>query len=411
MKQGYLSQYFVSVAAKRPSAVEADLGASHQHEFNGTKELKQVLGTETRERVQFPALFLWFGSENEGISSEGFVTWYDARINHPSRSEYRLYFPTTEVSALAREGDMMFIAKRTDGSVMIIITASGSTLESQLSWLFGLDQPQGSLFEFSAIENDSDIQVDFAARFILDELGIEAEEPEADKLDELLAPFGGVLPSTAEFSLFARSTVVSASPLDDPDAALMTWIDQEEKLFRRMERHVVEQRIRSGFCSGDETDVDGFISFSLQVQNRRKRRAGSALENHLKAIFEAYDIRFESGSITENKSKPDFLFPGSKEYHAAEFPTELLTMLGAKTTCKDGWRQVIAEADRIKNKHLLTLEPGISLNQTNEMQAFNVQLVLPNSIHQSYLEQQQKWLMNVREFITFVSEKQRAMFH
>lgn len=45
------------------------------------------------------------------------------------------------------------------------------------------------------------------------------------------------------------------------------------------------------------------------------------------------------------------------------------TMLGVKSTCKDRWRQVLSEAKRIDNKHLATLEPGISENQTAEMQA------------------------------------------
>ena len=42
-------------------------------------------------------------------------------------------------------------------------------------------------------------------------------------------------------------------------------------------------------------------------------------------------------------------------------------MLAAKTSCKDRWRQVLAEADRIRTKHLLTLEPAISKIQTAEM--------------------------------------------
>ncbi|MCH6574901.1 MAG: hypothetical protein IH795_06810 [Bacteroidetes bacterium] len=32
--------------------------------------------------------------------------------------------------------------------------------------------------------------------------------------------------------------------------------------------------------------------------------------------------------------KPDFLFPGSIEYHNKSFPENCLTMLGDKTTCK-----------------------------------------------------------------------------
>lgn len=151
MKHGYLSQYFESVVAKRLSAVETNSRVSNQHEFNGTKPLRRILG-ETADKLHFPAIFLWFGNENEGVACEGVVTWYDSRPNKPHRSsEYRLYFPTTDVSLLAREGDMMFIAKRTDGSLMIIVTANGSTIENQLFWLFGLENPAGSLFELSLI--------------------------------------------------------------------------------------------------------------------------------------------------------------------------------------------------------------------------------------------------------------------
>ncbi len=407
MKRGYLSQYFRSVAAKRLSAVEADPGKSHQHEFNGTKELKNVLGEDVGEKQTFPTIFLWFGSENEGVSSDGFVTWYDARRAHPIRSEYRLYFQTTDVSKLAREGDTLFVAMRTDNKVMIIITASGSTVESQLFWLFGLQKPTGSLFELSEIGDENDLEVDFAVRFIFDELGVEIEEPEADRLDSLLQRFYGVLPATHEFSEFSRSTLTGISPLDDPDGSLMAWMDQEEKLFRRMERHLVSKRLEAGFVSDAGADVDGFISFSLQVQNRRKARAGFALENHLEEIFRKHSLKFDRGRITENKSKPDFIFPGIGLYHDLSFPSSGLTMLGAKTSCKDRWRQILSEAERVKEKHLLTLEPGISENQTREMQANKLCLVLPKKLHSTYSTTQNEWLLSLEDFINIVKGKQR----
>jgi hypothetical protein len=82
-------------------------------------------------------------------------------------------------------------------------------------------------------------------------------------------------------------------------------------------------------------------------------------------------------------------------------------MLGVKTTCKDRWRQVLAEADRVKHKHLLTLEAAISSNQTDEMQAKNLQLVLPQRLHESYSDSQRAWLMNVSSFVTLVSERDK----
>lgn len=82
-------------------------------------------------------------------------------------------------------------------------------------------------------------------------------------------------------------------------------------------------------------------------------------------------------------------------------------MLGAKSTCKDRWRQVLAEADRIDRKHLLTLEAAISTYQTDEMQDKQLQLVVPASIHGTYTESQQRWLYSVNDFLREVRKKQR----
>jgi hypothetical protein len=46
-------------------------------------------------------------------------------------------------------------------------------------------------------------------------------------------------------------------------------------------------------------------------------------------------------------------------------------------------------------KHLFTLDPGISENQTKEMQLSNLRLVLPQPILSTYSSCQQTWLMNL----------------
>jgi len=153
--------------------------------------------------------------------------------------------------------------------------------------------------------------------------------------------------------------------------------------------------------------VDGFLAFSLSVQNRRKARAGQSLENHLEALFAARGILFGRGVETENRNKPDFLFPGAAAYRDPAFPDNRLTMLGAKSTCKDRWRQVLSEAARIEDKHLLTLEPGISENQTDEMRAKRLKLVLPSRLHRTYRPAQQGWLMSLAGFLDLVGARQR----
>jgi hypothetical protein len=136
------------------------------------------------------------------------------------------------------------------------------------------------------------------------------------------------------------------------------------------------------------------------------KRVGYALENHLEQLFTSLSIRHSRNQLTEKKSKPDFVFPGIDEYHSMAFPAERLTMLGVKSTCKERWRQVLAEADRVDAKHLLTLEPGISEDQTAEMQSRDLQLVLPRALHTTYSSGQRSWLMDVAEFVNLVRTRQ-----
>lgn len=404
MRRGQLSDYFEGVVVKRLSAVETTPATSNQHEFNGSAVLRRLMGDADRKNI--PARFIWLEQEQEAITVESTVSWYDARRRHPTRTEYRLYYPSNEVAAMMRAGDVFFLAMCRDGSAMVIVTPAESTIQNQLLWLFGLEEQPEFQFKFQEIEGTNDAELDFTARYILDELGIEPEEPESDRLDTLIEQFGLTFPTTRVFSELARLSLPEVSSRDDPDLALMKWIDREEQLFRRLERRIVASRIGNGFASSEGADVDGFLSFSLSVQNRRKSRAGSALENHLEVIFNQNGLRFVRGAETENRNKPDFLFPGQAEYRDASFPSARLTMLGSKSTLKDRWRQVLSEAERIEQKHLLTLEPGVSENQTNEMQAKFLQLVLPRKIHTTYKPAQQAWLMDLSDFLALVAVRQ-----
>lgn len=406
MKKGFLSQYFSGVAVKRLSAVETDASRSNQHEYNGTVSMKSFMGAPVYgEKCPSPTRFIWFGDENEGITEEAFATWYQAR--KLPRDEPRLYFPTTSVSELAKAGDLLFVARLTDNSLLIIVVKAGSTIENQLLWLFGYSEQIGFTFQSSSIEGNNDQQVDYVVRYILEELGIEPQEPDTPHLDTYIERFGGVFPKTAAFSALARD-IAKVKPQDDPDAALLSLMEIEERLFMRLERQIVSKRLDQGFMTAEGADVESFFQFSLSVQNRRKARVGYALENHLAWIFDSLGLRYERGVETENRKKPDFLFPSKIAYSAPEFPNDSLSMLGVKSTCKDRWRQVLDEAQRIQKKHLLTLEPGISENQTNQMKASDLQLVLPKTLHRTYKPDQQSWLFSVQDFIDMVKSKENS---
>ncbi|CUH89830.1 Type-2 restriction enzyme EcoRII [Phaeobacter sp. CECT 5382] len=404
IQRGQLSDCFEGVGVKRLSAVDAEPKTSNQHEVGTTVKMRSDFLGETHQQ-KFPAIYIWLGGDQEGFTEESWATHYDARINKPRAAEWRLYYPSNPVTEAMKAGDTLFLAKDQGGVLWFIVAPEGSTSEQQLFWLFGL-RPEGKSFvsrEFS----DEEPELDFAARFILDEIGIEFEEPEADKLDSIIEKFGTTFPKTAEFSDLARLTLPEVRAEDDPDAALIAWLDHEEALFRRLERKVVSSRIEAGFVDDSGTDVDGFISFSLSVQNRRKSRMGHSLENHLAAVLRAHDIRHVRGAVTEHKHKPDFLFPDLETYLAASTEGDArLTMLGAKSTCKDRWRQVLAEAEKISRKHLLTLEPGISEPQTDQMEASSLQLVVPAPVHGSYTDTQRGWLWSVGDFIGEVRARQ-----
>jgi len=71
MRRGKLSDYFEGVIVKRLSVVETTRAISNQHEFNGTTELRRLLGEADRRNI--PARFLWLGQEQEAITIEGVV--------------------------------------------------------------------------------------------------------------------------------------------------------------------------------------------------------------------------------------------------------------------------------------------------------------------------------------------------
>ena len=406
MRRGELRDYFAGAGVKRLSAVDAEPHSSNQHEVGTTRDMRhQFLGETQHQR--FRAVYIWLGEHEEALSSEGTATHYDAREQQVHRApEWRLYYPSNPVTEAMRQGDTLFLAMTNDQILYFIVAPEGSTSERQLSWLFDL-RPSGQTFVSREVV-DNHRELDFAARFILDEIGFEFQEPDSDRLDSIIEQFDLEFPKTVEFSHLARDTLPGVEAEDDPDAALLAWLSHEEALFRRLERKIVAARLHEGFrASGGEIDVEEFLRFSLSVHNRRKSRMGQSLEHHLEAVFRAHHISYVRGAATEHNHRPDFLFPGEEAYRTApEFGDARLTMLGAKSSCKERWRQVLAEAAKIPRKHLLTLEPGISEPQTRQMENSGLQLVVPIAIQHTYTEDQRTWLWSVRHFIRDVRTRQ-----
>ncbi|MDC5848188.1 type II restriction endonuclease [Vibrio europaeus] len=406
-----LADVFTSAAFKYLSAVDASPVKSNQHEIGGLvmAGIGEYLGTPDDGSKKEISATLVYLSEEEGepVIADDTVTWYDTRYQDPNRSpEWRLYYKSNDVSARFEPGDFFMIAATHEGTLLMIFCPPGSEYEEQVRTLFGAREAEvdkrGQLTGITVGKPGFALPI----RLMFARYGIEIGSDGTNYLELILDRFGATFPKTKDFSKFARSLTRDISPVDTPDAALIEWMETEESAFRQLEKHIVQQKLREGFGdSGD--DVDEFVRFSLSVQNRRKSRSGHAFENHIEIILLANGIQFERGARSEGRQKPDFLFPSSGSYADTTFPEEKLRILGAKTTCKDRWRQVLAEAKRIPRKHLITMEPAISEAQTQQMEELQLQLVVPEAIQTSYQPAQAEWLMSFRDFIVEIHGIQR----
>ncbi|MDY0137388.1 MAG: type II restriction endonuclease [Thiomicrospira sp.] len=404
-----IQDLFEGVAAKYLSEVDTNPKKSNQHEIGGLVKVgfKRYLGEPTGADVsRFKAKMCYLTDEDSGVEIiEDTLSWYDTRANDPARSaEYRLYYKTNAMTRRMSAGDFFLIAKLKTNELLVIACPSESTHEAQLSAIFGLSQ-LGAKFEAGVLSAQA---LSLPIVYILESLGYVFDLEHERYLDMLLSRFGErTFPNTAALSALARE-VSSIAPSASADVCILDWMETEEILFRTFEKYLIEQKLNVGFGTGS-AQVDNFISYSLSVQNRRKSRAGLAFEKHLEAIFKHHGLQFQQGSsslVTEGKKKPDFLFPSFSAYHDTDFPASKLRLLGAKTSCKDRWRQVLSEGARVNKKHLITLEPAISSNQLAEMKSSALQLVVPLKIQQTYLVSERSWLLSLDDFIHEVKRLQ-----
>lgn len=199
-------------------------------------------------------------------------------------------------------------------------------------------------------------------------------------------------PTTADVVAMTIARLPSATqrPIDE---RLLARRECEFELFRSIEQAAVLPRIKEGFGS-----VDIFVEYANAVTNRRKSRSGASLGLQASVVFTEEKLPFSYDSISEERKRPDFLFPSAEAYHASLDGTGV-RMLAAKTTCKDRWRQILNEADKLPRKYLLTLQPGLSLNQFEEMKAAGVTLVVPGPLHQTYPRTVRPELLDLATFV------------
>ncbi|GIO22256.1 type II restriction endonuclease [Oceanobacillus sp. J11TS1] len=221
------------------------------------------------------------------------------------------------------------------------------------------------------------------------------------KINESAALFEE-FPETIRLAELARElyTEVYKRKSFDPDKMLLKWIETEYSVFRAIEKNIYKPYLTEPFY-----EIEPLLEFANSALNRRKSRAGKSLEHHIDFILRKTNIPFSHPGKTEGNKKPDFLLPSNNKYADQLYDSNNIIFLGAKTTCKDRWRQILNEANRISVKHLLTLQQGITVNQLEEMQDEQVILVVPEPYHKAYPESHRDRLWSVAKFIKFAKEK------
>ncbi len=210
-------------------------------------------------------------------------------------------------------------------------------------------------------------------------------------------------PTTIDLATNARNcykksfNIRPAQIITNPDNELLNWLNAEYQLFKTIENDRYGERIKTPFVT-----VEELVECANIILNRRKSRAGKSLEHHLSEVFANFNLRYQTQVVTEGNKCPDFIFPDTVSYGNMQYPVDKLICLASKTTCKDRWRQILNEADRIKVKHLFTLQQGISMNQLAEMYKYNVRLVVPKPYLNSFPKEYRDKIFTLNGFIGHV---------
>ena len=306
-----------------------------------------------------------------------------------TRNEYRITrfgksFPFFEEDNV---GDLLIIAQQTD--------------EDYSGFVLQCDEDIDDFFAMFNLSSEKTNQlIDISQANFPEKL----EEKEIQKIINTYPDF----PGTTQMAQLAREVYNNVHNITDkklcmnPDVFLLHWIDSEYNLFREFEEKIYSPIYKKSFSNCQE-----LIKFSNMILNRRKARAGKSLEHHLAYIFTKSHLEYEEQAVTEDNKKPDFLFPSGEAYHNLLFPAEKLVFLGAKTTCKDRWRQVLNEANRIETKYLFTLQQGISKNQLKEMKHEHLTLVVPEPYLSSFDKEYRQDIKTLSSFIHIVKSIQQ----
>ena len=311
--------------------------------------------------------------------TQSVVTWYGTG----TRSEYRL----TRFGHNFMYRDDYFV-----GSLLIMIPQDISTFRA---YVLDLDE--------DILEVQVALGVEIISGWgIYDETRQDIEEQD-DCLRRRFHDFMKGLddfPSGDDFSEETRKALidcVTGYANWSADKKIVKGRDAEYDLFKLVEQSICGPIVERGF-----RNIDEFVSTANSITNRRRARAGRSFENHIRFTLEDVAIPFEHQPDVDGR--PDFIVPSADAYNDSDYPVDKLFVIGAKTTSRERWRQLLDEGRRVPSKYFMTLQPSMSKRQFDAIVEADVRLVVPESLHNGYPSNTavDDGLMSVEGFIDVV---------
>ncbi len=356
------------------SANDVDLTGGHQRGYYLPKEVWHLFTPQPPVK---------------GMNSEHsvVVTWQDGR---PTQSKVKWYGKLTRSEYRLTSFGRDFPYRTFDnlGDLLVIIP---KTLDEFNAYVLDLDE---DIEELQAV-----LGVEIVKSWTTYEAGKTQLETEDACLNRYFREFAEAVEEFPEVKVFSDTTRTAildctAGFTDlNVDEQLIRLIQEEYNLYRMVERKIFQPEVQRLFAS-----IDDFLQTALSILQARKSRAGRSLENHVEYLLKESGIPFQMRQVVDD-TRPDIIIPSKAAYDDRAFPDKKLFMIGVKTTCKDRWRQVTNEAPRIKRKHILTLQEGISSKQLDEMYRAKVTLIVPESLHREYPRETKTVILSIHAFV------------
>ncbi|HWA15248.1 MAG TPA: type II restriction endonuclease [Gemmatimonadales bacterium] len=193
------------------------------------------------------------------------------------------------------------------------------------------------------------------------------------------ATTAGRVPATREIAGAGRDLAAQLWGSLPPDDFIHRGLEAESALYFSIESALGAVDLKA-LVAGGQADLNQVLSWAMSIQQSRKSRRGQSLQHHFSFLLSREAVPYSAQARTEGSETPDFLIPGEENYHDPDFPATRLRMVACKSTVRERWGQILKEANRIPEKHLLTVDENLAADVITKMRASNLRVFVPAPI-------------------------------